>query len=68
MMKRKSGRSWAEDPTMSDKLQKFTFTVPVSMAGLSLVPEVLPGTWSVTSSLAFKLPKLSDFKKPSVTT
>lgn len=59
----------AEDPTMSDKLQKFTFTVPVSMAGgeVHFVPRsASKGTWSVTSSLAFKLPKLSDFKKPSV--
>ena len=48
------------------KLEKFTFEVPLSMAGkeLQFVPRRKSnGMFSTTSSLAFNLPSLDNFKK-----
>ena len=49
-------------------LQKFHFTVPFSASGgeVHFVPRsASKGTWSTSSSLALKIPALSDFTKPA---
>ena len=49
-------------------LEKFTFTVPLEKAGgeVSFVPRNgRTQKWSTSSSLAFKLPAMDDFVKPS---
>ena len=53
------------------KLERFTFEVPLSMAGKEVhyVPrKKSKGEFSTTSSLALKLPALSEFKKQTVIT
>ena len=59
------------DAATGNPLQRYTFTVPVSMAGgeVHFVPRnARTQKWSTSSSLAFKLPALSEFQKPSVIT
>lgn len=58
-------------PVVENNLQKYVFSVSGDMAGkeIHFVPfSASKKEWSTSSSLAFKLPDSSEFKKPSVIT